>query len=215
MLSFFAITTASHDTSRIARSDQDDADPQRGTLGHGPQQSWIYFRSHRCWCLQSQNGMVERPNKVRLLAISFAAALSTPLVCLRNSGPMRSYIPWWSTTICTILASKGSPTLIREVVIEDKVELSKPECITCRLLQNSQGSPPSSWFLPVPKERAQYGMPPALQNSHTLSYGTCASLCKERADSYNSNPESKYFATQWICTMLVEGLLLRRDNGRC
>ena len=52
-------------------------------------------------------------------------------------------------------------------------------------------------------------MPPALQNSHTLSYGTCASLCKERVDSYNSNPESKYFATQWI-TYSLESL---KDRG--
>ena len=38
-----------------------------------------------------------------------------------------------------------------------------------------------------------------------LGYGTCASLCKEKVDSYNRNPESKYFATQWI-TYSLESL---------
>ena len=38
-----------------------------------------------------------------------------------------------------------------------------------------------------------------------LGYGTCASLCKERVDSNNSNPESKYLATKWI-TYSLESL---------
>ena len=47
-----------------------------------------------------------------------------------------------------------------------------------------------------------------------LGYGTCASLCKERVDSFNSNPESKYLATKWI-TYSSESLKGRGIQVRC
>jgi hypothetical protein len=48
-------------------------------------------------------------------------------------------------------------------------------------------------------------MPSAIQYNHKLGYGTCASLCKGKVDSFNSNPDSKYLATKWI-TYSLESL---------